>query len=474
MRINYKNIAIRSIYFMIDLICIYFAIFLACVLRNKTLYFDVSLGNFLLNEYNTFRFIFIFWIMTTVLFLNANALYRTRREIWEGVEVWLVIKSVFWASLLVMAAIYTFKVHHFPRSIFIIGTGLIIVFLSVWRVLKRGLVEYMVARGYNNLNVLIIGAGRVGQTLAKEVAKKPGMGLKIVGFLDDFKVMDEKDPNVRILGKISNFVRIAKKEFVDKVFITIHYDEELFMKIIAQAKELGVSVRVVPQGFELISGEFSKYNIGIVPILEYSTDRPFRKQIGKRLFDFFVSLISLIFLLPVFIIIGIFIKVTSRGPIFYLSKRYGRGGRKFYMYKFRSMQIQADQLLGEIHHQNEVDGPIFKIKKDPRVTSVGKFLRRYSLDELPQFLNVLTGEMSLVGPRPLPVAQVEREDLKQIKRLEVRPGITGLWQIRGRSDLSFAKLVRWDMWYINNWSFWLDLNILLQTIPVVIKGKGAY
>jgi lipopolysaccharide/colanic/teichoic acid biosynthesis glycosyltransferase len=144
------------------------------------------------------------------------------------------------------------------------------------------------------------------------------------------------------------------------------------------------------------------------------------------------------------------------------------------MYKFRSMVMNADDLLAELKDKNEVSGPIFKIRQDPRVTRIGRFLRRYSLDELPQIFNVLKGEMSLVGPRPLPIAQIEKEDLRQLQRLEVRPGITGLWQIRGRSDVSFEKLVRWDIWYINNWSFWLDISILLQTIPVVFRARGAY
>jgi len=144
------------------------------------------------------------------------------------------------------------------------------------------------------------------------------------------------------------------------------------------------------------------------------------------------------------------------------------------MYKFRSMRADADHIAEQIQDKNEVDGPIFKIKKDPRITKIGRILRRYSLDELPQLFNVITGDMSLVGPRPLPISQIEREDFRQLKRLEVRPGITGLWQIRGRSDISFARLVKWDIWYINNWSFWLDFNILIQTIPVVLKGRGAY
>ena len=138
------------------------------------------------------------------------------------------------------------------------------------------------------------------------------------------------------------------------------------------------------------------------------------------------------------------------------------------------MVQDADQKLASLLKKNEVDGPIFKIRNDPRITAFGRFLRKYSLDELPQLINVLKGEMSLVGPRPLPIEQIEKEDLRQLMRLEIRPGITGLWQIRGRSDISFARLLKWDIWYINNWSFWLDLNILFLTVPVVIRAKGAY
>jgi len=241
-----------------------------------------------------------------------------------------------------------------------------------------------------------------------------------------------------------------------------------------QARDLGISIRVVPQGYDLTPGEFSKYNIGFIPILEYFDAEIFRKQAGKRLFDFVITLIATIVLLPVFILIMFLIILDNPGPVFYISRRYGRGGRIFNMYKFRSMAIDADVILNQLKDKNEVDGPIFKIKNDPRVTKFGKFLRRYSLDELPQLFNVLKGEMSLVGPRPFPIEQIEKEDLRQLKRLEVRPGMTGLWQIRGRSDISFSRLLKWDVWYINNWSFWLDWNILLQTVPVVVKGKGAY
>jgi lipopolysaccharide/colanic/teichoic acid biosynthesis glycosyltransferase len=216
------------------------------------------------------------------------------------------------------------------------------------------------------------------------------------------------------------------------------------------------------------------FNIGAIPILEYSDNDVNYRQKAKRVIDFVLSFLLLVCLLPVFTVLGLLLKFEGPGPVFYRSRRYGRHGRMFNMYKFRSMVINADELLGQLKDKNEVDGPIFKIKKDPRITRVGAFLRRFSLDELPQILNVLKGDMSLVGPRPFPIAQLEKEDLRQLRRLGIRPGITGLWQIRGRSDVSFDKLLRWDIWYLKNWSFWLDVYILFLTFSVVVKGKGAY
>jgi exopolysaccharide biosynthesis polyprenyl glycosylphosphotransferase len=349
-----------------------------------------------------------------------------------------------------------------------------ITLLSIWRILKRLFVEYLVVHGYNNFNALIIGAGKVGMALLNEIEKRPGVGIKVIGFLDDFKQNTPEEPKIRILGKIADFVSIARREFITKVFITIHHDSKVFLKLLEEAKDLGVAMRVIPQGFHVMTCDFSKYNIGFIPILEYSEEYSFRKQVGKRLFDFCFGCIAFVFLMPVFCVLGILIKWDNPGPVFYKSRRYGRKGKIFNMYKFRSMVADADRMLEKIKHQNEMDGPIFKIKSDPRVTRMGRFLRKYSLDEMPQLINVIRGEMSLVGPRPLPIDQIEKEDLRQLERLEVKPGITGLWQIRGRSDLAFNRLLKWDLWYIDNWSFWLDLYILMQTLPVVFKGRGAY
>lgn len=465
---------IKLAYIFIDIFFIYLSIFLACWVRQGSLGFPVTFTSLLFDETNAFRFAFLIWLFTTIYFNSSNGLYTTRREVLEGIEIWSVIRSVILSSLVVVVVFYVLKLEGFPRTIFIIALSQMIVFLSIWRVFKRIFVEFLVAGGYNNVNTLIIGAGKVGVALAKEIEKRAGLGIKVVGFLDDLKEGTGEKNNFKILGKISDFASIARRHFVTKMFITIHHDGQVFLKLLEQAKDMGVSVRVVPQGFDLTTGEFYKYNIGLIPILEYSEGQNLRKQAGKRLFDFVLGLILFILLIPVFFVIALIIKLDSNGPVFYRSNRYGRNGQIFQMYKFRSMVQDADKVLEKLRQSNEVDGPIFKIKKDPRITPVGCMLRKSSLDELPQIFNVIKGDMSLVGPRPLPIEQIEKEDLRQLMRLEIRPGITGLWQIRGRSDISFARLLKWDIWYINNWSFWLDLNILYLTIPVVIKAKGAY
>jgi len=473
MRIG-RYLIVKTLYFIIDIAFISFSLFVVCWVRQETLPFEVTPYNLFFSPLNPFRFSFILWILVIIFVNNAYDLYQTKREIFETVEVWKVAKSVCLSALIVIVTIYAVKLIGFPRSILLMGTTIIFLFLSLWRIVKRIFVEYLVTQGYNNFNVLIVGAGKIGAALVEEIKKKPALGLNIVGYLDDFKVDTHSKGDIKILGKISNFVTIARREFINKVFITCHHDGDAFLKLLEQAKDLGIAIRVVPHGFELMSGEFSKYNIGFIPILEYCDAERSRKQFGKRFFDFITVLCLTIFVLPIFLVFAILIKLDSPGPVFYLSKRYGRGGRIFKMLKFRSMFVNADNMTDEIRSKNEVDGPIFKIKKDPRVTKIGRILRKYSIDELPQILNVVHGDMSLVGPRPLPISQIQKEDLRQLQRLEVRPGITGLWQTRGRSDLSFARLVKWDVWYINNWSFWLDLSILFKTIPVVIKGKGAY
>jgi len=469
-----RYILIKSAYIIIDLAVMCLCIYVVSWARQSTLAFPVTWHTLFLSSDNPYRFVLMFWILITIVLNNSNGLYETKREYFETFEVGQILKSVGISTLVTIVLLYIIRIEIFPRSIVVFNALSMAVAFTIWRLMKRFFVEYLVSKGYNNFNALVIGAGRVGCALTNEINTKPGLGIKIVGYLDDFKSGSPEKGKPDVIGKISDFSKIARREFINKVFITIHHDSKVFLEVLREARDLGIAVRVVPQGFDLTPSEFFKYNIGVIPILEYCDVQNLHKQVGKRLFDFIVSLFLIFIFLPVLALIAIMIKFDNPGPMFYLSKRFGRRGRIFKMYKFRSMVQDAEKVIDKIQGLNEVDGPIFKMKKDPRITPFGQLLRKYSLDELPQLFNVLKGEMSLVGPRPLPIKQVQREDLRQLRRLEVRPGITGLWQIRGRSDVSFKRLVKWDVWYIKNWSFWLDLNILLQTFPAVIKGKGAY
>jgi exopolysaccharide biosynthesis polyprenyl glycosylphosphotransferase len=465
-------IFVRALYVVIDVIGVFAAVFLACFLRRAVL--PVGLQEFFLDTLHPFYLVFISWLVAVLFFNSLNKLYETHREFVEHHEVAQVMKSIMWSVVLVLVFVYSIKIQGFPRSIFILMVGFTTAFLVMWRIVKRWCVDAMVANGYNNSNVLIVGAGKVGHMLVNEIERRPRLGFRIVGFLDDHKTTADLGGKYKVLGSLADMSTVIARKFVSKVFITVHPEGRVFHDMLEIAKEHNAAVRVVPQAFDKASGEFFKYNIGLVPVIEYYDVGHNRRQFGKRIFDLTVSFLGLILLAPVFIVIAILVKLDSSGPVFYAAKRYGCGGKIFKMWKFRSMVVGADKKRKELQSKNEVDGPIFKIKQDPRITHLGRFLRKYSFDELPQIFNVLAGQMSLVGPRPFIVAEVDHEDLKQLKRLQVRPGITGLWQVKGRNDLSFDQLIKWDTWYINNWSFTLDLEILFETIPVVLKGKGAY
>jgi len=234
-------------------------------------------------------------------------------------------------------------------------------------------------------------------------------------------------------------------------------------------------VRVVISMFDLQQQRVDSSELDVAHVTTYSTDLfEAWPMVCKRLLDILISSLSLILLAPIFLIVAILIKLDSTGPVFFVQDRVGLNKRRFRMYKFRTMAGDVEKRQSELESLNEADGPVFKIKNDPRVTRLGRFLRKASIDELPQFLNVLKGDMSLVGPRPLPVRDYQGFDQDSVRRrFSVRPGITCLWQVHGRSSTTFGRWMELDMQYINSWSLWLDLKILAKTVPAVLRGSGA-
>ncbi|MFA7676576.1 MAG: sugar transferase [Candidatus Omnitrophota bacterium] len=442
---------------------------------SKNNYFqDVFAGSLSLYYFKEYLIIFSLWCTLTVVILNARGLYSTDRGLSIPRETNRTLISIFHASVLTAGAIFFVKYNFFSRDVFIKGFLLMCLLLTSWRTLKRLALRRLIAGGFNNINILIVGAGKIGKMVLEEIKRNPHWGFSVTGFLDDNKSGEPE--GLTVLGKLDDFTAVTKRYFVDEVVITIPSERKAISELIRQAKKMRLGLRVVPEDFEEPLPDLDISYLGIIPVITYKRRRHHPAEfVLKRIFDFIIALALLIFLFPLFLVIAFLIKANSAGPVFYIQKRSGFKGKIFNFYKFRSMVDDADKLKETLMDKNESQGNvIFKIKDDPRITGVGKLLRRFSLDEFPQIMNVLKGDMSLVGPRPFPVAESQRIGHDHLERFTVRPGITGLAQIRGRSDLPFHRWAKWDLWYVNNWSFGIDFLILWRTLPVVIKGKGAY
>ena len=419
-------------------------------------------------------FLFVLWGAVLVIFMQIRQLYSTDRSLTVPKEIWRVFVCVTVSSIFTGLAIFVLQIKLFSRLVFIESFLSLFFSLSFWRVIKRSFVRYRLSIGFYSINVLIVGAGEVGLTLAQELKNRHYLGRKIVGFFDTYKTGNVAGYNI-LSGNIEELENLIQKYFIDEVYITIPSQRDLVSRILLIGKITNTSVRVLlDNSGQLLSG-IKKVYIGFLTFLKHTDTLPHATDLlAKRVLDIVVSMVGLVVLSPLFIIFAILIKLDSPGSIFYKSQRCGRKGRIFNFYKLRSMVYDADKQKESLRDKSEVSGPVFKIRNDPRLTRLGRFMRRCSLDELPQLFNVFRGDMSLVGPRPPTPDEVAKYDIWHLRRLEIRPGITCFWQIRGRSELSFYKWIKWDLWYIDNWSFALDLQILYWTIPAVFKKRGAY
>jgi len=479
----YKNKkTVFMLYLCIDIAIMFFCFYVPYLLvqifrynypiwqQEGFLFFFQNPNSIYLRQYSQ---LFLVWGIVCLFLLNNYGLYTTDRSLSSTRESWLTFKAVFFSTMFAGFWIALSKFILVSRPVFALSAILLFFFLAAWRIIKRNYIRRMVARGYNNLRVLIVGAGDLGRALLKNIQKNRYLGLEVVGFLDDEKKGEIK--GVKILGKTDDIANVIRKNFVDEVYIAIPSHREIVSRLLLEIKKLGRTVRVVADNFDMHFPHTEVRNIGLITLLEYHERGIHGTELFiKRTFDFVVSTILLILGLPLFIFIAIRIKLGNSGPAFYVSRRAGKKGREFSFFKFRSMIVGADQMKEQLRHKSEATGPIFKMKDDPRITKVGKWLRKYSLDELPQLINVWKGDISLVGPRPSTPDEVKKYDYWQMRRLEIRPGVICLREVRGRSELSFYKWVKLDLWYIDNWSFWLDLKILWWTIPAIIKKKGAY
>jgi exopolysaccharide biosynthesis polyprenyl glycosylphosphotransferase len=417
----------------------------------------------------------------TVLLLGIyrlNGLYtQPRGASWFDEVYRLMTGTATGIILMIFVIVILFRPLLYSRLIFFYAGVLITILLGISRLGKRAVRNYLRKRGLGVDRLLIVGAGEVGRTVMRNVVAQPRLGYHVVGFVDDDPDKGSTDiGRFKALGSTINIPRLVKELAIDEVIITLPWMyHRKIVSIVAQCEREKTRVRIVPDLFQMTLSHLDVEDLGGIPMIGVRDISISGSQwYLKRAMDVVISLAVIVLLAPLFLLLSLIIRFSSQGPAIFRQIRVGKDERLFACYKFRSMYEGADEEKEKLLDQNEVPGPVFKIRDDPRITPVGRFLRRTSMDELPQFLNVLMGHMSLVGPRPAIPSEVQRYQPWHKRRLEVAPGITGLWQVSGRSELTFDEMVLLDLYYIENWSPILDLQILLRTLPKALLGEGAY
>jgi exopolysaccharide biosynthesis polyprenyl glycosylphosphotransferase len=361
-----------------------------------------------------------------------------------------------------------------PLEVACAGVLNLIAFAS-WRLLNRQLTANGMITARRTRNVMLVGSPSATRRLANSLERDPYHRYLISGFVEvvdqSSEAQDQSPP--RRLTRIQDISRIARANFVDEILIALPMARDLVLRVLSQARFNRLDVKVAPEIYDEIGQSSLPDYVGSIPLIPLHRESISEKAlIIKRCIDVVLSLGLLVVSAPLFLLIAIAIKLDSPGPVFYCSPRVGKKGRRFTFYKFRTMVADADRQKERLRKMNERSGPFFKISNDPRITRAGAFLRKFSLDELPQLGNVLKGDMSLVGPRPHPLDDYASYELEHLRRLDVMPGITGLWQVTARKDPSFERNLALDLQYIEHWSPWEDLKILVQTVPVVFRPQG--
>ena len=386
---------------------------------------------------------------------------------------WIIIKTAFIAIMGLGILIFIFKLQYISRTfifIFVIITTLLLIAHQI----ILSLIGKQRRNNYREL--LIVGTRRRAIAIAQKIMKHEGWGLRIVGFVDKDPGMAGKEIlGIKVIGTLNDIPNLIKEKVIDEVIFSVpkSWLGDLEPSLYA-CEEAGINVRLTLNFFDPLIARYSLSDLDGIPLLSFSiTPQKIGQLLIKQIFDTVVSFLLLVLLFPLFLIVALAIKVSSPGPVFFKQTRCGLNRREFTLYKFRSMVADAEKIKTQLEKFNEADGPVFKIENDPRITPVGKFIRKTSIDELPQLFNVLKGDMSLVGPRPPLPAEVKNYEQQQQRRLSMKPGITCTWQTSGRSKVNFNIWIKMDLEYIDNWSLGLDLKILLKTIPAVLFGKGA-
>ena len=408
-----------------------------------------------------------------VIFARIYGLYGMSQNHSGLHEQRMTLQATLTAGLLLCGSLYVMHGYGISRVMVMLTVVLTMVMVMVRRAVMRKLRQRRYLQGLETRNILIVGDGRVGHALRNHLETLRHMGFRFMGFISLTPRRDDQAaPDV--IGDVRDCVALARSLFVDEIYFSTPADKQTVVAVVEEARSQGIDVRVIPDLYDGLAWNARVEYIGQFPTIPlHRREFPRGAFLLKRILDVVLSLIVLLLVSPVMIAIAIAVRFGSKGPIFYRAQRIGRKGRTFTCYKFRTMVVDADRLRKDLDHLNEREGVLFKISNDPRITKIGAMLRKYSLDELPQLFNVLIGDMSLVGPRPPIASEVEQYDIAHLRRLDVLPGITGLWQVEARQDPSFDSYISLDTAYVENWTLLLDLRILARTIGVVVGGTGS-
>ena len=436
---------------------------------------------YLTRNYYDLRFLFGIMLLGLCWLWVFNALvsYQTNRLRSLKSQLIDVLKAYSVAAFLLIIVATTFSFKRINNELILAFWVTTCTLATIGRIFLRWGLMWVRSSGYNFRHLLIVGFNDQARRMALKVDAASVLGYKIKGFLSEDGAETgpvKPDSSPPVLGTVHQIKEILEKYSVDEIMICLpgstHFG--VIMEVLTLGQELGVVVRYFPDdASSKMLARCSLEQFEGHSVVTFFREQLLLQLLGKRLMDIVGSAFLILLLSPILIAAALAVKLTSPGPMLFVQPRVGMNKRSFNLFKFRSMFVDAEKRRSELAHLNEMDGPVFKIKNDPRVTPVGRFIRKWSIDELPQLFNVLTGHISLVGPRPPLLDEVNRYDWLFRKRLSIKPGITCLWQISGRNEITFKQWMELDQYYIDNWSLWLDIKILCKTVPAVLLRKGA-
>jgi len=441
---------------ILDLIALNFSLPLAYFIRfnllSKIPYFYVEkneIPQFFPYYFTLNLILFVTWVLLFIIY----RVYRSKNLL----SFQQVFSAITIGTFLISSLSFFYRDFSYSRLVFILTWGVAILLTFFTRIILFLLKISIIGKIANK--IIIVGRNEVSEVIKSFWEQNPYLNYKVIDVIEDIDNIDE----------------LVSKNNINEILVTKRISDGEVLKLISLKRKKGVYIKMVPESYLFFSKRISFDEISGIPImeLEISNLEGFQGYI-KEIIDIVLGTIGLILFSPLFIIIAILIKLDSEGPIFYKHLRVGRYGKPFYLWKFRTMYKDADKILDKYPELKKEFEKEFKLKNDPRVTRIGKFLRKFSLDEIPQIFNILKGEMSIVGPRPVTFKELEKYGEYKDEVLRVKPGLTGLWQVSGRSDLDYARRIALDLYYIQNWSLLLDIKIILKTIPAVFLGKGAY